>query len=443
MNDYPMMNPINPQMMSSMSAVGPFDTPYSRAQKQKFMAMMLSQPQQDPLSVPLDGFEYGGQKNVDAPITGINQQAILERENAPIAGMDTILGARSVTPGNALAQALAAFGSRAIGDRKNAKDAQALKQAIQAEENRKAAMAGAELEKEESRYQQEQARQRQLDAMEAKKLETEQLRYEDEQERLNRPEELGTPGTYVDPLSGESITVRPSVDGTGTMVNTATGQPVDLTGYMSEKEYNARSKGGNSGSGDRLDPEFSKKIAARLDSSFEESQDKVNSLNSINNAYQLLEEGIRTGTLAEPRQYFGRALKTLGFNYSDDETTNTDIYVAESAKRVASIITAFGAGTGLSNEDRVYALKAAGGDIELDKDALFKILRLTEQADRYMLSRHNKLLERLPEAGRSAIGEFYNVEAPPSYYGDIPEGFTFDQWRALPKEDRDDLLRTQ
>jgi hypothetical protein len=60
------------------------------------------------------------------------------------------------------------------------------------------------------------------------------------------------------------------------------------------------------------------------------------------------------------------------------------------AQNVGKIIKQFGAGTGLSDADRQYAEKMAGGKITLDVKALNKILDINERAARNVITRHNK-----------------------------------------------------
>ena len=60
------------------------------------------------------------------------------------------------------------------------------------------------------------------------------------------------------------------------------------------------------------------------------------------------------------------------------------------AQNVGRIIKQFGAGTGLSNADREYAEKMAGGKITLDRKAIERILDINERAARNVITLHNK-----------------------------------------------------
>jgi peptidoglycan/xylan/chitin deacetylase (PgdA/CDA1 family) len=62
---------------------------------------------------------------------------------------------------------------------------------------------------------------------------------------------------------------------------------------------------------------------------------------------------------------------------------------------VGSIITLFGAGTGLSDADREYAKIMAGGDVNLTEDALRKILLINEVQSRYAIEEYNKSVKKV------------------------------------------------
>jgi hypothetical protein len=106
-------------------------------------------------------------------------------------------------------------------------------------------------------------------------------------------------------------------------------------------------------------------------------EDAINANKLINlnqNALNILDQGIISGTAGDARLTFGRALKTMGFNGAEDESSNTDAYIAQRAAAVGEIIKQFGSGTGLSDADREYAQKAAGGNIVMNEDAIRRIL---------------------------------------------------------------------
>ena len=121
------------------------------------------------------------------------------------------------------------------------------------------------------------------------------------------------------------------------------------------------------------------------------AQDAASIIDTVNIGRDILKGGVITGAGADFLVNFNQALKTAGvdFGYAD-AAANSQAYAANMAQNVGKIIKQFGAGTGLSDADRQYAEKMAGGKITLDVKALNKILDINERAARNVITRHNK-----------------------------------------------------
>ena len=121
------------------------------------------------------------------------------------------------------------------------------------------------------------------------------------------------------------------------------------------------------------------------------AQDAAAIIDTVNIGRDILKGGVITGAGADFLVNFNQALKTAGvdFGYAD-AAANSQAYAANMAQNVGKIIKQFGAGTGLSDADRQYAEKMAGGKITLDVKALNKILDINERAARNVITRHNK-----------------------------------------------------
>jgi hypothetical protein len=121
------------------------------------------------------------------------------------------------------------------------------------------------------------------------------------------------------------------------------------------------------------------------------AQDAASIIETVNIGRDILKGGVITGAGADFFVNFNQALKTAGvdFGYAD-AAANSQAYAANMAQNVGKIIKQFGAGTGLSDADRQYAEKMAGGKITLDAKALNKILDINERAARNVITRHNK-----------------------------------------------------
>lgn len=177
----------------------------------------------------------------------------------------------------------------------------------------------------------------------------------------------------------------------------------------------------NVGGGD-----FTKQLGESLGKDFAERRtratDAAASLTANNEARQLLDSDIITGFGAEYITNVGKALSQIGFNVADDAIANTEAFVASRAQEVAAIIKQFGAGTGLSDADRVFAEKAAGGQITMNKESIRRILDINDRASRNIIKLYNKDAEQIdPETVPFPL----TVEAP-----------TFEE---RPKPDKDTL----
>ena len=138
-----------------------------------------------------------------------------------------------------------------------------------------------------------------------------------------------------------------------------------------------------------------------------ENQDKAKSavltLQSNQEAIDILDSGVITGTGAEWITGFGKALQQAGFTLMDNPTDNAQAYAASAAKRVAEIITAFGSGTGLSDADREYARNAAAGDITMTEGAIRKIIDINNRAAQGAINSYNADISKLSEDDRNSF----------------------------------------
>ena len=128
----------------------------------------------------------------------------------------------------------------------------------------------------------------------------------------------------------------------------------------------------------------------------------VQTLNNIEEVLPLTDEMI-AGATAQP-ELFVRRIRSefsefLGIDPSDPALQNTEAYIALAAPRVADIITAFGAGTGLSDADREFAAKAAAGDISMTPQSLQRILKILKKAAENKLGMYNDTVRAMQKEG--------------------------------------------
>jgi hypothetical protein len=124
------------------------------------------------------------------------------------------------------------------------------------------------------------------------------------------------------------------------------------------------------------------------------AQDAVSILDTIGTGRNLLDSGLITGFGANFLVNAGQALRQAGIDLASEESANTQAYAAALAANVGRVIKLFGAGTGLSNADREYAEKMAGGNITLDERALRRILDINERAARNTIKTHNQNVDK-------------------------------------------------
>lgn len=138
-------------------------------------------------------------------------------------------------------------------------------------------------------------------------------------------------------------------------------------------------------------------------------------LSVVGRARQLIDDGIRTGSMAETRQTVARAAQLFGIPVDQDTLANTDEYIAIMAQQTAQVIQQFGAGTGLSDADREYARRAAGGDIRMDVRALMRLLDIAERGANNTMQRYQRTIAPIIASDEGKVMEGYLTVNPADY----------------------------
>jgi hypothetical protein len=154
------------------------------------------------------------------------------------------------------------------------------------------------------------------------------------------------------------------------------------------------------------------------------AQDAAEILRTNQVGRDLLKAGAITGTGADFLVGFNNALKQVGvdFGYAD-AAANSQAYVATLGANVGRIIKQFGAGTGLSDADRDFAEKIAGGKIALTETALRKILDINDRASNRVIDLHNKNVAGI-KTNIPLTVEKPNFGRPPAAASQIPTAAT-------------------
>jgi hypothetical protein len=133
-------------------------------------------------------------------------------------------------------------------------------------------------------------------------------------------------------------------------------------------------------------------------------------------AKNLLDKGMLTGVGANFFTTLNQGLSQAGIDFGlADAAQNSQAFGALMAKNTATIIKNFGAGTGISDADRIYAKQAAAGDITMDENAIRKIINVNDRVARAAIAKHN----------RDVSGIKTNIPLtvnPEDYSAGIPEG---------------------
>jgi hypothetical protein len=177
----------------------------------------------------------------------------------------------------------------------------------------------------------------------------------------------------IDPLTGKARTVEGSAAAT---YNKPAASTVVNVNNAQEKEFEkALGKG-------QADKVLASKASA-------EDAAQILATNMVGKT--LLDKGMLTGVGANFFTTLNQGLSQAGIDFGyADAAQNSQAYGALMAANTAKIIKQFGAGTGLSDADREYALKAAAGDIKMDEKAIRKILGINNRAAQNAITKHNR-----------------------------------------------------
>lgn len=194
------------------------------------------------------------------------------------------------------------------------------------------------------------------------------------------------------------------------------GRAQDYANYVAQEKAAGRTPV----SYDKFTPDFAGQLASgteggkravtRLDDDENNAQQAVASLSSIKNSLDLLNEGVRTGTLAGARQSIARAIATFTGDDPNAATVNTDAYIATSAPRVVEIVRALAP---VTDQDKEYIQAAVGGNLNVaTPEAMRKLLEIASRTQMAKIDRYNTRLGVLGEEYTNIAEDFKPVTAP-------------------------------
>lgn len=158
---------------------------------------------------------------------------------------------------------------------------------------------------------------------------------------------------------------------------------------------------------ERVKTSFDKADAAAKD--MEVTKDLRDQLNA--------KKGIFVGQWAEDKLALAKIASAVGLNIQADKIPPTEVFMAQVGQRVASLVKNFGSGTSITDADREFAKKMAGGNIKLDETSIRKILDLSDRMNGELIKRHNTLVDRLSAARPEAAStvSVFRVRTPSQF----------------------------
>jgi hypothetical protein len=161
--------------------------------------------------------------------------------------------------------------------------------------------------------------------------------------------------------------------------------------------------------------EFAKSLSRQIGADIAEQRiiatTASKALNQSNDAIDLLNSGVITGTGAEFIKNTGKLINRIGFSAFEDDVKNTEAFMANMGNATLAILGsgALGAGTGISDNDRKFAKQIAGGEISLSEKAIRRILSLNQKVNLNTINRFNDDLSKIP---RGSMPFDLRIDAP-------------------------------
>ncbi|MHA2067942.1 MAG: hypothetical protein ACXABY_26575, partial [Candidatus Thorarchaeota archaeon] len=138
-----------------------------------------------------------------------------------------------------------------------------------------------------------------------------------------------------------------------------------------------------------------------VSNTIKQGQEASDTLAENTRAQQLLDGGIFTGLGADAIVEIARVGSFFGIDSPTLE--NTQAFALERFAKVADIIQAYGAGTGLSDADREFAL-AQAGQPTFEKATLERMLRIERQVAQFQLEKAREMIDKAVEEGLLTTG---------------------------------------
>jgi len=142
--------------------------------------------------------------------------------------------------------------------------------------------------------------------------------------------------------------------------------------------------------------------AGRLDTYRNNADSAVRTIETARQLTPLLDDPkFISGTFADAKLALARA--------AGIDVASTEAYFAGIGQQVAERITAFGAGTGLSDADREFAKSIAGGNPVTTAEGIRRIIRINNESARSVINKYNTERERLSEKSPEVLDYYPEI----------------------------------
>lgn len=142
-----------------------------------------------------------------------------------------------------------------------------------------------------------------------------------------------------------------------------------------------------------------KQIFDAMSASNDTATAAITGLNAIKEAKKAVEGGIISGAMADQKLGLQKIGAALGVT-DPAAIVNTETFRSAIAPQIAAMMKATVGSTQISNADREFAEKAAGGSISLDEASIKRLIGIMEKAGTAVVQRHMDKLNRVYPEGK-------------------------------------------
>lgn len=131
---------------------------------------------------------------------------------------------------------------------------------------------------------------------------------------------------------------------------------------------------------------FAAQYAQDLSKARDVADTASDSMRTLQQAKGMLDKGMYTGSMADARLALGKLAAPLNPGIRD-KVANTEAFQSVMGQQVLNIAKQLGSGTGISNADREFAAKVAGGSINLDSQTINRLIDIQERNAKNQIQR--------------------------------------------------------